>query len=216
MEALLEAGAHVTAVELSVTFADRLVDRFAGLAFDVVRGPFESAELAAGSFDLVVAATSFHCVLPTGAALVRCADLLRPGGWLALWWNVFGDRTRPDPFADALDALLLDVEPALADQPELAKQAVSILPDAQDLAARVAEIDATGRFGPAHHETIAWTGRHTTSQARALFASFSPWLALPEERRAVALAHLERLADERYGGIVTRPHQTPIYVARRR
>lgn len=81
--ALLDAGAHVTAVELSEAFADRLADRFAARAFTVLRGPFESAELAAGSFDLVVAATSFHWIIPTGDALVRCADLLRTGGWLA-------------------------------------------------------------------------------------------------------------------------------------
>jgi hypothetical protein len=89
-------------------------------------------------------------------------------------------------------------------------------PYALDRAARIAEIDASGRFGPVHHETIAWTGRHRPDQLRALFASFSPWLALPPPERGAALDALERLAAEDFGGMVERPYLTPVYLASKR
>ncbi len=213
---LLGAGAAVTAVELSDALADRLEERFGGLGLSVVRAAFEQADLPDGSFDLVASATAFHWVVPTDEGLARCADLLRPDGWLALWWNVFGDPTRADPFAEALDALLQRIEPALADRPEAGTSATSVLPYALDADARIAEIDATGRFGPVQHERIEWTGRHTVPQLRSLFASFSPWLALPEDRRAPALDALEDLAVAEFGGVVERPYVTPVYLAQRR
>ena len=94
--ALLEHGAAVTAVELGAALADRLQAKFPGRALDVRVGAFETVELPASAFDLVVAATSFHWV-PTEPGLQRCAAVLRPGGWLALWWTSFGDPDSPRP-----------------------------------------------------------------------------------------------------------------------
>ena len=54
---------------------------------------FEEVELAPRSFHLVAAATSFHWLDPD-QALPKIAMILRPGGWVALWWNVFGDPKR--------------------------------------------------------------------------------------------------------------------------
>jgi hypothetical protein len=45
-----------------------------------------------------------------------------------------------------------------------------------------------------------------------LFASFSPWLALPPDQRTRVLDELERLAHDHFGGVVERPYLTPIYV----
>ena len=84
-----------------------------------------------------------------------------------------------------------------------------------DAAARIAEIDASQRFGPVHHEVVSWTGRHTPEEARALFASFSPWLALPPDRRSEVLDALEELARGPFNGVVERPYLTAIYVASR-
>ncbi len=64
----------------------------------------EAAELE-DDFDLATAASSFHWV-DEDVGLARFRDALRPGGWLALWWTVFGDARRPDPFRDAVDPLV--------------------------------------------------------------------------------------------------------------
>lgn len=212
---LLEHGANVTAVELDPKLADRLGAKHRGASLHVVVGAFEDIDIVPSSFDLVVAATSFHWMLPVDSALRRCGLVLRPGGWLAMWWNVFGDASRPDPFHDALTPLLSRVAPTLLDPPGAGNPTTGAHPHALDTEARIQEIDAVRLFEAVHHEDIRWTARQTASQLRLLFASFSPWLALPIEPRLVALDALERLANEEFGGVVERPYVTPVYLARR-
>jgi SAM-dependent methyltransferase len=210
---LLELGARVTAVELGNELCQRLAAKFPARPLTVVAGAFEDVELRPGSFDLVAAATSFHWV-PVPAGFDRVAGLLRPGGWLALWWNVFGDPAWPDPFHEALTPLLERIAPQLVDVPGSAMAATGAHHHALDVAARTGEIDRTGRFGPVIHEVIAWTGRHTPAEVRSLFATFSPWLALDGASRQRLLDELEALAAERFG-IVERRYLTPIYLAQR-
>jgi hypothetical protein len=106
----------VTAIELGAGLAERLRTKLADPALTVTVGAFEAVELPAASFDLVAAATSFHW-LPEGS-VARCADLLDRDGWLAVWWTVFGDARRPDPFhrhdRAQLRALFGSVSPWLA------------------------------------------------------------------------------------------------------
>jgi SAM-dependent methyltransferase len=211
---LLDRGATVTAVELGSGLAARLREKLGERSLTVIESSFEDAVLEPASFDLVAAATSFHWV-PPEVAVPRCAELLRPGGWLALWWNYFGDPDRPDPFHRALTPILQRVAPELLDQASAGSIGGGHHPYALDAEARRAEIDRTGAFGPVRHETISWTGRHTAKQIRTMFASFSPWLALPPERREVALDELEAMADVQFGGIVERPYLVPMYLAQR-
>ena len=72
---------------------------------EVRNATFEDVDLPAASFDLGVAATSFHW-LPVLPALQKVARLLRPGGWWAMWWTVFGDPLRPDAFHLATQGVL--------------------------------------------------------------------------------------------------------------
>src|SRR5437764_2919366 len=211
---LLDHGASVVAVELSPEFAALLEAKYAERSFTVAVGPFEDVALDPASFDLVVAATSFHWV-PTEVGLRRCAELLRPGGWLALWWNYFGDPDRPDPFRQALTPIFEELAPSLVDVFPGAAFMAGAHPYVLDAPARVAEIDATGHFGPVRCETIPWTGRHTGAELRAMFATFSPCLALPEGQRAVVLDAIEHLAGETFPGVVERPYLTRMYLARR-
>jgi SAM-dependent methyltransferase len=208
---LLELGASVTAVELSPDLAGRLQADHHRQDLEVIVGAFEDARLPRRAFDLVTAATCFHWI-PADAGLLRCAQLLRDGGSVAFWWTFFGDHSRPDPFHDALTPILRRLAPELLDIPGTRGRDAPP-PYALDVAARLSEIERSGHFGPAYHETIPWTGRHTAAQIRALFASYSPWLALPPDRRAVVLDALERVADETFGGIVERPYLTAIYIA---
>jgi SAM-dependent methyltransferase len=211
---LLDRGASVTAVELGAELAARLEAKYAGRKLSVELGAFEEVPLTPQSFDLIVAATSFHWVQPD-VGLRRCADVLRPGGWLALWWTYFGDPDRPDPFREALTPIFEELAPSLLDTfPGAAFQA-GVHPYALDATARIAEIDATGLFGAVRHEIIAWSGRHTAPELRAMFATFSPCLALPSTERTVVLDALEQLATETFHGHVERPYLTLIYLAQR-
>jgi SAM-dependent methyltransferase len=210
---LLDSGASVTAVELGAEMAAALEAKYEGRKLDVVVGAFEEVALAPGSFYLTVAATSFHWI-PPESGLQRCADLLRPGGWLALWWTYFGDPDRPDPFRDAITPIFEELAPSLiATFPGIAF--VGSHPYALDAEARIAEIDATGRFGAVQYEVIPWTGRHNPAELRALFASYSPCLALGPDERASVLDAIEQQAAVRFQGVVERPYLTLIYLAQR-
>jgi SAM-dependent methyltransferase len=211
---LLDHGATVTAVELGLELAARLQAKHGARNVSVRVGAFEDVLFEPQSFDLIVAATSFHWI-PAEFGLRRCADLLRPGGWLALWWAFFGDPDRPDPFRDALNPIFEELAPSLLETfPGAAFQA-GPRPYALDAEDRIAEIAATGRFGNVRYEVISWTGCHTPAELRSMFASFSPCLALPPADRTVVLDALELLATNTFRGVVERPYLTPVYLAQR-
>jgi SAM-dependent methyltransferase len=211
---LLDSGASVTAVELGAELAALLQTKHEDRALTVEVGAFEEVALEPERFDIVAAATSFHWV-PADLGLRRCADLLRPGGWLALWWTFFGDPDRPDPFRDALNPIFEKLAPSLLETfPGAAFQA-GPRPYALDVEDRIGEIAATGRFGAVRYEIVSWTGRHTPAEIRAMFGSFSPCLALPPADRTAVLEALEQLAADTFGGLVERPYLTPVYLAQR-
>jgi SAM-dependent methyltransferase len=176
----------------------------------VLVSSFETATLPTASFDMVAAATSFHWVDPE-VGFTKAARSLRPGGWLALWWNVFGDPDRPDPFERAVGRILDQHAPALRYDAFAAGA-----PYALDVDARIAEIDGADAFGPVEHHLISWEGHHDALGIRRLFATYSPWLALPEAQRNATLDALEQVARDDFGDAVTRPYLTPLYLAQRR
>jgi SAM-dependent methyltransferase len=206
---LLDLGAQVTAVEPGPALAARLRERTAGRSCDVIVSSFEDAPLPESTFDLVVAATAFHWVDPS-TGFAKAASVLRPGGWLALWWTVFGDAARPDPFERALRPMFAELAP------ELQFDAFAgATPYALDVEARITEINSTGAFEPVEHHVVPWEGHHDAAGIRALFATYSPWLALAEPTRIRVLDELERIARDDFGDEIVRPYQTVIYLAQR-
>ncbi len=205
---LLALGAELVALEPDARLAAFLRANV-GNAADVRTVAFEDAELPTGGFDLVVAATSFHW-LEQASALAKAARVLRPDGWIALFWHVFGDETRPDPFHDATADLL---RPARASP-------ASERPDAPafglDTSARMDDLRAAGCFCNAEHHLVRWTGvLGPAPQLRALYATFSPIAELEPDTRVRVLDELARIAREQFGGRVERPFVTSLYTARR-
>jgi SAM-dependent methyltransferase len=206
---LIESGASVTALEPSEALARELEARVVDgrQRLRILVQAFEEALLPAESFDLVVAASAFHWIDPTQGP-ARAADLLRAGGWLALWWSIFGDPQSPDPFRDATDSLL----GPLAQSPSTGERGV---PFALDAEARIADLERVGRFRDIEHETIRWTLELDPPAVRRLYSTFSPIARLPEGQRTTILDSLEQVAADQFGGRVERRMVTPIYIARR-
>ena len=112
---LLRIGARMTLVEPGRALAEVVAERTAGMDARIVTDTFEDADLSSESYDIVASATAFHWVDPD-VGYRKCASLLRVGGWLALWWNVYGDDDRPDPFEDALRPILQTKAPQLVSE----------------------------------------------------------------------------------------------------
>lgn len=201
-------GAQVTAVELGANLAERLQANTAGLAVEVVVGDFETIPLPRpGQFDLAVSANAFHWLDPV-PALGRFADALRPGGWLALWWNVFRDPDRPDPFSEA-------IQPVYRELIATGGRSAGAMPYALRHDTVRADIGAAERFGPVSVEDRRSELSFTPQQVRAMFATYSEWRAQPETRRAEALDRIESIARDQFGGVVSRPRRTVLYLAQR-
>lgn len=81
---LLRRGAQVVSTDRGPKMLGRLHAKHPGVPVAVARA--EQLPFATGSFEGVCGAQMWHWVdLPVAAAEV--ARVLRPGGWLAVWWN---------------------------------------------------------------------------------------------------------------------------------
>ena len=208
---LLELGANpLTLIEPDARFVALLTSIAASSDAEVrvISQSFEEAVLPRGCYDLVAAATSFHWVEPS-VGLAKVAEVLRSGGHAALWWHVFGDEDRDDPFHEATKEILEPLGTGPSGGPGTA-------PFPLDTAARLGDFAATGQFERPEFEAYRWTLVLNTEQVGSLYATFSSISRLPAEQRRSILSRLMEVADRRFGGKVARNMVTPIYVARRK
>ena len=203
---LLETDATIVAVEPSESLAAEMRRQLASSRLEVVVSPFEDANLPEASFDLAVSATAFHWLdVHRGLDIVH--RTLRHGGWIALWWNVFGDPELPDPFHDATQSLLSGLAPSPAVGGEI--------PFALDVTARRRELEQHG-FPDVGVEVIAWDLILTAEQTRRLYATYSNLLRLQPDKREPILDGIEQIARDEFDDRVVRKMLTPVYTARRR
>ena len=205
---LVARGAHVVAVEPDARLAKTLRERVRPRSFvRIIESTFEAAELADERFDHAVSATAFHW-LPEEATLAKVRQALRPGGGVALWWQIFGDPERPDPFHEATAARL----ESLGRSPSVGQSGRP--KHALDREARTQALERAG-FEDVWHEQIAWTHEFDAARLRDLYASFTSGARLPEGERRTVLDFIEGSARRQFGGRVVRPMLTAIYTARR-
>ncbi len=206
---LRSAPSSLVALEPDERFAPALrdLDAASGIDIELRFEVFETARLGRGVFDLVFAATSFHWI-PQQLGLSKAAECLRPGGWLALFWNVFGDPAREDPFHEATKSLLA----SLGQSPS---QADAAIPFALDRRARIADLQKQAAFSEISTDRIDWTLELDPEAVRLLYGTFSNITRLGDDEREELLDRLSAIARFDFGGRVYRNMVTPIYTARR-
>lgn len=180
--------------------AAHLRTRFAAL--DVINDDFCGAEVA-GGFDLIASASSFHWLDPE-IALPRARALLKPGGCLAIWWNVYRQKGIGDPFAEAVAPLLadLDLPPS-----EAAERHYSL-----DIDLHRGRLEAAG-FGALEHHVFRRERVLSAGDARALYASFSLVRLLTPARREALLDAIAAIVTDQFGGAALSVLLSPIYLA---
>lgn len=192
---LVARGAEVDAVEPGPALAALLREAAPSAAVRTERA--EDLALPRAAYDAVVAATAWHWI-DAAAVLPIMHGALRPGGQLAVWWNVFGDDEVRTPFRDRVERIAQDVG--------LARRGPA---DALQVEARRDELASGGLFVPRGPVVLRWQIDLTPARLRALFASFSTWAATPD-----AVDRIERAAEE-CGPVVTEHYVTALYVADR-
>jgi SAM-dependent methyltransferase len=174
---------------------------------ELVAATLEDARLPDAAFDLAAAASSFHWV-DEAVGLRRVFATLRPGGWVGLWWTLFGEGDEPDAFITATTPLLegLEASPTRGDEGRPRH--------ALDSERRTGALQAAG-FVEIEHELARWEASWDSAGIRALYGTFSPILRLEPARRTAILDEIERIAAEDFGGRVSRRLTTSLYTAQR-
>ncbi|MFP7761013.1 class I SAM-dependent methyltransferase [Marisediminicola sp. LYQ134] len=164
--ALVSRGLHVVAVDPAPNMLAQLTAALPEVR--AIAGSAESIPLAHASVDLVVVAQAWHWVDPVRAE-PEVARVLRPGGSLALVWNVRDDRV--GWVAELLGIIgeggsngLLDTPPRPAPP-----------------------------FEPADHVVVDWTHELDRAALLALVASRSTFIAAEPEQRAAVTSRVEGL-----------------------
>lgn len=172
-------------------------------ALKIENRAFEDVAFGPSAFDLVAAAASFHWMEPT-SALGRIRRALKPGGVIALWWNVYRAAGEGDEFADSL-APLLD---GIALPPSEGEKFHHSL----DQAAYRTLLESNG-FADVECKILRRERRLDGAAMSALYGSYSFVRLLPVKQRRELLAGIARLADGRFGGAAPNIVQTPLYTA---
>jgi len=196
----------LVALEPNPALAAYLDDSF-GARVDIWVVALEDAELPDGHFDLAVAASSFHWV-EEELGLAKLFAAVRPGGWIALWWTLFGEGDEPDAFIVATSPLLDNL------QASPTRGAEGRPAHALDTEARLGALGAAG-FEDANHEIVRWEASWDTEGIRALYGTFSPIARLQESRKTEILDGVAHIADRDFGGRVNRTLVTSLYIAHR-
>ncbi|MCF2506071.1 class I SAM-dependent methyltransferase [Dyadobacter sp. CY107] len=203
---LMEMGATpMTAIEPDLRLAQYLKQTLQCHALHVLSVPFEDISLSEKSFDLGVCATAFHW-LDERPALRKIADLLRPGGWWVMVWNVFGDNIRPDAFHERTKDLLYGYQSP-------GEGTNSAIPFGLDVESRLSSLKSVEAFGNVQHFVRDWEIVLSSRQVSELYASFSNINANPN--RGAILRDLESIASRDFDGKVIRNMSTSLYLARR-
>ena len=207
---LLELGADpMTLVEPDRRFSHSLVclSEPYGAEVTLIEESFEDAELPRSHYGLVAAATSFHWI-QASVGLTKIAKILRPGGYAALWWNVFGDPDRNDPFHDSTQMIMQRLSSSPSGRPDA-------IPFALDADARLHDFSKIGKFDTPECEFHRWTLTLNTEQVGSLYSTFSSISRLPEYERKSILDRLMMIAEREFGGVVKRNMVSSVYLAKR-
>jgi SAM-dependent methyltransferase len=182
--ALAERGFELTGVELGPHLAVIARRRLAAFPnAEIVVADYEQWEPERAGFDAVVAFTSFHWIAPD-LRYPKSKRLLRPGGGLAV---VYPQHV-----------LLPGVDVAFSDSMFSDEDYRPPAPDGVDDLRE--EIEASGLFSEVTVHTHLWDLEYTADQYVALLDTYSPMLALPDEKRREIYARLHTLITA-HGGL---------------
>jgi SAM-dependent methyltransferase len=203
---LLDAGASVVAVEPDPGLAAHLRGDVTG-DLEVVAATFEDARLPEAGFDLAVAATSFHWV-DQARGLAKLGRVVRPGGWVALWWTLFRDPGAADEFTRSVERILGPRTRGSFDEPGRPPFQLDEEHRCRDLRDLAGLTDVVA-------EVVTTDLALTTAQVRALYGSMATVLRRPVAERSRLLTAIGDLVDATYGGRVVRRFVTAFYRGRR-
>ncbi len=199
-------GYPVTCLEPGPNLAAVARAKLAGFPdVNVVPTSFETWDAGGARFGLVFAATSWHWVDPE-LRYLKAADLLEPGGSLAVWGSTLAFPAGFDPIFTEIQQVYDEIgEPWEGEWPPPTPDQVPDL---------TGEIGASGRFEDAHVRRYVWEQQYDAGQYVALLDTFSGHRDMDPASRERLYRELRRLISRRAGGRLTRHWLSILHVAR--
>jgi len=205
---LLARGWQVVALEPGPNLADVARRELHGLGdVDVHVATFESWTGDDESFDLVLAATSFHWLEPS-VAFSQAARLLRPGGSLAV---VSTEHVLPA--ADG-DLFFREVEDAYA-AVGMSDGLGGPQPPERVPAPYSASILASGLFEAPVQRRYVWAQSYSAEEYLTLLSTYSGHIAASAQQRETLFRDIRARIDARPGRAVRKHYLTILETARR-
>ena len=193
------AGCRVLGVDPDARMAG--FARQSGIEAEVAT--FEEWEAGGRDFDLVIAGQAWHWVDPVAGA-AKAAQVLRPGGRLALLWYVFQPASE---LADAFSAVYRRVLPGTP-------FARGVMPGLDSYSAfftkAIDGMQQAGGFGDAEQWRFDWDRSYTREEWLDQVPTFGGHSTLPPDTQAELLAGIGAVIDAASGRFAT--HFTAVAV----
>jgi SAM-dependent methyltransferase len=207
---LARRGYCILGIELGANLAAVARQKLADYPHVEVRtGAFETWPVEEEAFDLVVSATAFHWIDPA-VAYPKSAQALRPGGAVALWWNLHVQSEQDRDFFAAVQAVYQRAAPQLIRGDGLPLPAEATVMPVRE------EIERSGLFGPVSVRRYRWDLTYDAARYLQVLATYSNHRRLEAASRERLFHGIARLIDTEYGGQITKGYLTLLYVAHRR
>ncbi len=192
---------------LGVDADARMAERARAYGLEVEVAAFEAWDPAGREFDAVVSGQSWHWVDPVAGA-AKAAEVLRPGGRLALFWNVF------QPPADLADAFAAVYRRVLPDSPISGQTAPPLETYSPILDAAADGIRRTGAYGDAERWRFDWERHYTRDEWLDQVPTHGGHSGFPPAVLEELLAGIGAAIDTAGGGFTMRYSTVAVVAAR--
>lgn len=205
---LLQRGWSVVALEPGRELAAVARRVIAGRGdVDVIESPFERWDAGGReAFDLVFAATSWHWLDPQ-VAYRKTAELLRPGGHLAIVATEHVSPPDGDDFFRTVERAYEEV--GMSDGKGGPK------PPEQIPAPDAGAMETSGFFAQPIVHRYVWSQEYTAEQYLAVLSTYSNHIAASPQQRETLFARIRDLIAARTPGIVRKHYLNTLQIARR-
>lgn len=170
----------------------------------IVGSPFERWQSGGEPFDLVFAATSWHWLDPR-VAYRRAAELLRPGGHLAIVATEHVSPSDGDPFFQQVQRIYIETGMGGGLSGPQPPEAIPA-PD-------VAAITDSGFFAPPIVHRYVWSQDYTAEQYLAVLSTYSGHIAAPHRQREALFTGIRDLIASRPSGTVRKHYLNTLQLA---
>ena len=183
-----------------VTVATRNLQDYPRVTFEITR--FEEWQERPSAFDLVMSAQAFHWV-PGKIGYPKAASSLKPGGSLALFWNMhtgFYGQIAAD-----LDEIYRKITPELNNPQNVIEETIQ---------ERTREITQSDCFGPVTVRRFPWSRTCQTSEYINLLNTYSDHIRLSAQTRQRLYKGIATSIDA-HGGSIKMEYIAVLYIAQK-